>query len=111
MRKWLYKKILRKIDLSRDQLTKLLNKLNTDNICTGPFLKGEKMCPNTTALSLKLGRTFNSNTEIDRLLKQAKVSKLELVLFYLFFDVPAAFSFKLFEKTLKELKTAIRELM
>lgn len=51
-----YKKILKKLDLSTDQLHELRNTLQPKKICSGPFIQGEKMCPNTTALALKLDR-------------------------------------------------------
>jgi hypothetical protein len=49
-----YKKILIKLDLSRVQLISLQNRLQSRYICTGPFVKEQKMCPNTTALALKI---------------------------------------------------------
>lgn len=61
----IYRKMLCKLALNDKQLGQLLLQLKGNNICAGPFIKGKKMCPNTTALSIKLGRgNFLDGTEV-----------------------------------------------
>jgi hypothetical protein len=109
MLKYLYKKILRELRLSQGQLSILKNKLNTDTICAGPFIDGYKMCPNTTALSIKLNRNLNKG-DVKSLLKTNGVSDLQLKLFYIIFDTPAMISKSYFQKSLQTMQQAISEL-
>ncbi len=111
MVRFLYKRILKKIDLSQEQLAELSQKLTPENICAGPFLKDGKMCPNTTALGLKAGKNFSDTREIRTLFKQYGIGKFELAVFYLFFDIPALLSKRLFEKSLESLRAAAKQLM
>ncbi len=106
-----YKKILRKINLSSDQLEILKNRLQPMNICSGPFIKGEKMCPNTTALSLKVDEKLSDKNRVRELLNQYGISNLELILFYIVFDIPAMISDSLFEKSLVVLRNSVDEII
>ena len=106
-----YKNILRKLDLSLDQLEELKNKLQPQNICVGPFIKGEKMCPNTTALSLKLNKRVMDKSTVKRLFRSHGITNVELLVFYLLFDVPAMVSDRLFTFLLKDLQNATIELI
>lgn len=99
---YIYRKILEKLDLSKKDLQKLKNYLNERNICYGPFVKGNKMCPTTIALSIKLRtRKFKNNKIVNEKLKELGIDKLKLYLFYLTFDLPAMFSQKYFTNCLR----------
>lgn len=106
-----YKKILQKLDLSVDQLNELQNKLQAQNICAGPFIKGEKLCPNTMALSLKLNERPTDKITVRKLLNQSGITNFELIVFYLLFDLPARISNKFFNKLLENLKETVQELI
>ena len=108
----LYKRILEKLQLTPEELFKLQERLTKQNICKGPFLQGEKMCPNTTALAIKGGDGNSLNAqEVKMLLKKHGVTAYDLCSFYLLFDLPSMFSDKLFEKSLGRLKEAVDELL
>lgn len=108
----LYKHILRKLDLSVVQLEKLKGKLTTENICKGPFLSGNKMCPNTTALAIKQGvDAFQATGQVKGLLKEYRVNRVELWIFYAVFDIPALTSKNFFENALVLMRSAINELI
>ena len=106
-----YKKILKKLDFSVNQLTELKIRLVPKKICVGPFIKGEKLCPNTMALSLKLNGRPSDKHAVRKLLNQFGITNFELIIFYILFDFPAMISDKLFEKLLENLKDATQELM
>ena len=111
MAKRLYKRILKKLNLTRDQLKELQTRLITRNVSRGPFLSGDKMCPNTTALAIKRGiARFRDDREVKRLLKQYTVTPVELWVFYALFDIPAMVSERLFTRLLQDLKSAVDEL-
>ena len=99
------------MDLSVDQLEELKNKFQPQNICVGPFIKGEKMCPNTTALSLKLNKRVMDKSTVKRLFRSHGITNVELLVFYLLFDVPAMVSDRLFTFLLKDLQNATIELI
>jgi len=112
MIKWLYKRIIRKLNLSKDQLIELKSRLTKENICKGPFVQGEKNCPNTTALALKKGiDKFKKTDEVWGLMKNRGVRKIELWSFYVVFDIPAILSERFFEKALGIMKSAIDEII
>lgn len=106
-----YKKILKNLDLSRDQLRELENKLQPQNICAGPFIKGDKLCPNTVALSLKMKEQSKDKIIIRKLLNKSGITNFELIIFYLLFDLPAMISSNLLNKLLENLKEAVQELI
>lgn len=112
MIKLLYKRIIRKLNLSVNQLKELKDKLALENICKGPFVQGEKNCPNTTALAIKEGRgRFQESSEVKKLLKQRGVNNIELWTFYLLFDMPALISERFFKKALSSMRTVVNELI
>lgn len=113
MIKWIYKRIIRKIDLSEDQLRELKERLLLESICKGSWVEGEKNCPNTTALAIKEGiGKFKVNNGVKRLLlKKYGVSNVDLWVFYAIFDIPAMMSRRFFEKSLVSMKAAIDELI
>lgn len=106
-----YKKILKKLNLSRDQLKELHNELQPQNICAGPFIKDNKMCPNTIALSIKLNKKPENKVFIKKILNQSGVTSFELLIFYFLFDLPSIISGKLFNKLLGDLRGATQELI
>ena len=108
---YIYRKILERINLSKKELLKLKNKLIEENICCGPFLKNNKMCPTTTALSIKLKKKFNEKNVVRKNLKEIGVSKVMLLLFYLTFDLPSIISHKFFIQRLKEFRKLIDDLI
>ena len=108
--KYIYKKILEKVNLSKDQLAKLKRKLTEDNICHGPFVQGNKMCPTTTALSIKLKKKFKNNNKVSSKLREIGISKPLLMLFYITFDIPAMMSQGFFKRKLKDFKEFIDDL-
>lgn len=110
--KFIYKKILLQLKLTKPELRSLRAALLPDKIACGPFIKGEKMCPTTTALSIKLGhKKFSSNNEVAKLLRKAGVSKLILFAFYLSFDLPSMLSSKILERNLKQLEETVEQLI
>ncbi len=113
MIKWIYKRIIRKIDLPKNQLIELNKRLLSENICKGSWVEGEKNCPNTTALAIRedVGRFKVDSGVKQLLLKKYRVSSVELWIFYVIFDIPAMISQRFFEKSLTSMKTAIDELI
>lgn len=111
MLKALYKKILKKLGLTREELLLLKEKLSPENICKGPFIKDNKMCPNTTALAIKTNRKFANSLEILEIFKKYKISRHELWLFYLQFDIPSKISERFFKHSLENMKEGINELI
>ncbi|MBI2627189.1 MAG: hypothetical protein HYW77_03010 [Parcubacteria group bacterium] len=108
MIKQLYKKIIRKFDLSEQQLGELKGRLVPENICKGPFVQGEKNCPNTTALAIKEGvGKFTVSGGVKKLMKKYGVKSTELWLFYAVFDIPAIFFEKYFRKSLTKMRDAL----
>ena len=110
--RYIYKKLLKKINLSKVELLNLKKELREDSICYGPFVKGDKMCPTTTALSIKLkiGK-FRNNHIVRKKLKERGINKLILVLFYLTFDIPAMISYKFFKSKLRDFRKVVDELV
>lgn len=101
----LYKKILNRLKLTSEQRVELSNRLNPADVCAGPFIKGAKMCPNTTALNVKY--KFDARADknyIKNLFKQNRINQFDLWLFYLFFDLPAMFSKKFLEGKVNNFK-------
>ena len=112
MIKRLYKRVIRKFDLSVDQLRELKRRLAPENICKGPFVQGEKNCPNTTALAIKEGvDRFKMADEVKKLLAKYGVTNVELRTFYVLFDIPAMISERFFEQKLQKMKRTIDELI
>jgi len=112
MLKKLYKRIIRKLNLSVEQLKILKSRLTADNICCGAFTKDDKMCPNTNALAIKRGiERFESEQQVRVYLNNNGITNQELYPFYLLFDLPAMLSKKLFIKRLTILQHAIDELI
>jgi hypothetical protein len=111
MLKTVYKSILKKLSLSKNQLGELISALNPNSICKGPFIQGEKMCPSTTALRIKLGsEKLTNSTQVKKLLRNYGITTWDLILFYIFYDVPSLLSENLFKRCLQELKMAATEL-
>ena len=107
-----YKSLIKKFNLSKDQLRELKEKLEEQKICKGPFFEEGKMCPNTTALSIKEKRNeFESSDEVVKLLNKYGVSRIELWKFYCLFDLPAMISKNFFSKALREMRFAVDELI
>jgi len=103
--KYIYKKILEKMDLSKAELLKLKKELREENICYGPFIKRNKMCPTTTALSIKLRVSkFKDNSAVSKKLKEIGINKATLMLYYLTFDFPAMVSHKFFKRKLRDFR-------
>lgn len=112
MIKRLYKRIIRKFALSEAQLKELKTRLIPENICKGPFVQGDKNCPNTTALAIKEGMgKFTVSGKIKKLMKEYGVKRIELWAFYAAFDIPAILSENYLLKSLKEMRDAIDELI
>ena len=112
MIKALYKRILKKLNLSKDQLMVLKERLASRNICKGPFLRDGKMCPNTTALAIREGREkFQKADEVMELLKRYHIGRTELWIFYALFDIPAMVSERFFKKALKDMRNAVDDLI
>jgi|SRR3989344_1909396 len=109
--KYLYKKILKKLNLNKKELLLLKKKLKDGNICAGPFVEGRKMCPNTTALSIKLKKKFKDNNVVSKNLKKLGVSKIYLWLFYITFDIPSMLSKSFFGRKVDDLREAVGELL
>ena len=106
--KYIYKKILEKMNLSKGELLKLKKELREDNICYGPFVKGNKMCPTTTALSIKLKvDKFRNNHIVSKKLKEMGIKKTTLMLYYLTFDFPAMVSHKFFKRKLIDFREVV----
>jgi hypothetical protein len=113
MLKSLYKRILIKLDLDTFQLQELSSKLNSDQVCAGDFVEGDKMCPNTLALAIKenVGRFTNSKQAKD-LFPKYNIFQFELsVLFYILFDIPAKLSSRLHARLLSSLRESVTELI
>jgi len=98
---WTYKRILERLNLSNKELTSLKKELTTDKICAGPHIRGNKSCPVTKALNIKIGRKMSSNEEVSKNLRKFKVSRTLMILFYLVFDIPSMVSRKYLERSLK----------
>lgn len=112
MVKLLYKRIIRKLGLSGAELKELKTRLIPENICKGPFVQGDKNCPNTTALAVKRGvAKFGTSDEVKRLMKEYGVKDIELWLFYVAFDLLAMLSDGYFRKSLRNMREAIDELI
>ena len=110
--KYIYKKILEKMNLSKAELLKLKKELREDNICYGPFVKDNKMCPTTTALSIKLKvDKFRNNYIVSKKLKEIGIKKITLMLYYLTFDFPAMVSHKFFKRKLKDFREVVEFLV
>ena len=90
MLKSLYKKILVKLGLSGEELKKLFSVLDVEHICAGSFATDKKMCPNTTAISIKLNSDLRgkNNNAVRALLKEIGISNAQLTLFYILYDIP-----------------------
>ena len=110
--KYIYKKNLEKLNLTKAELLELKKELREDNICYGPFVKGNKMCPTTTALNIKLkvGK-FKDNNVVSKKLKEIGINKITLMLFYLTFDLPAMVSHKFFTRKLRDFRKVVDELI
>lgn len=75
-------------------------------------MKGEKNCPNTTALAIKEGvGKFRELNKVRELLRKYGVSSIELWTFYLVFDTPAMLSKRFFESAIRAMKSAVDELI
>jgi len=112
MIKHLYKRIIRKFGLSEMQLKELHATLVQGNICKGPFMQGEKSCPNTTALAIKEKRTvLKDSSQVRALMRKYNVLGSELWVFYIVFDLPAQLSDSYFKKALKDMRNAVNELI
>lgn len=108
----IYKKILMKMNLSKNELLILKKKLTGRNICYGPFVKDGKMCPTTTALSIKLKKVrFEKNRDVSKNLRKIGINKLYLWLFYITFDLPAMVSRKFFKNRLRDFRKVVDDLI
>ncbi len=109
--KYIYKKNLEKLNLTKAELLDLKKELRDDTICYGPFVKGNKMCPTTTALNIKLkvGK-FKDGGMVSKKLKEMGLDKTTLMLFYLTFDLPSMVSQKFFVRKLKEFRNVVEDL-
>lgn len=105
----LYKKILNRLKLGAEQKIELSDQLSPASVCAGPFIQGSKMCPNTTALSIKYNfDPKSSNKYIKKLFKQNGINPFDLWLFYIFFDLPAMISKKFLENKVNNFKKIAR---
>ena len=111
IQKWVYRKNLEKINLSKNKLLLLRQKLKKENISHGPFIQNKKMCPTTTALSIKMGKIFKENREVVKALNEIGINKPLLWLFYIFYDIPSNISTKFFEKNLSDLRAVINNFL
>ena len=109
--KWTYRKILEKIKLSKNELLLLRQKLKKENISHGSFIQDKKMCPTTTALSIKMGKRFKEGREVVKALNENGIKKPLLWSFYIFYDLPSKISTKFFEKNLSDLRTVINDFL
>ena len=105
--RWIYRKILEKINLSKNELLLLRQNLKKENISHGPFIQGIKMCPTTTALSIKMEKRFKEDREVVKALNEIGINKPLLWLFYISYDLPSNISTKFFEKNLSDLRIVI----
>lgn len=109
---FIYRKILKKIDLSRIELLRLKDKLTTSDICYGPFVLGDRVCPSTAALAIKLKPDTQLHLiDIKRVLRQHGVGTFCQVLFYITFDMPSSISARFFKKQLQKFRTVINKLV
>lgn len=109
---FIYRKILNKINLSKEDLSSLKKNLTTKNICAGPFVKEGKMCPVTTAASIKLKvERFKDKEIVRKSLLKLGVSNSYLKFYYVVFDIPAMFSKNFFRNRLKEFRKMTDDLM
>ncbi|HEY4516993.1 MAG TPA: hypothetical protein VJG64_03530 [Candidatus Paceibacterota bacterium] len=109
---FMFEEMLRKLDLSQDQLKGLRERLIPDNICKGPFLQGDKKCPITTALVIKEGPdTLKDAAQVRARLRNYGIGTVELMLFYALFDIPAIISDIFFKRSIMTMHTAIDELI
>lgn len=112
MLKRLYKRIIKKFGLTEDQLKELKSRLVEENICKGPFVQGEKNCPNTTALAIKENTgKFTVSDGVKALMTRYGVKRIELRAFYMLFDLPAMLSERYFRRSLAIMRNAVDELV
>lgn len=112
MLKELYKRNLINLGLTSEQLKELRDIFNKNQVCAGPFIVGNKKCPNTSALSLVVGKeSLLDNQNIRREFNKRGISNFDLKLFYLLYDLPAILSKKLFIRLNFKLKSAVDELI
>ncbi len=108
----IYQNNIRALDLSKKQLETLKGRLLPNKVCYGPFIKDGKMCPTTTALSIKIrDRKFRDNSEIKIILRKSGIKKINLWIFYILFDIPSMLSERFFKNALNDLKEVINELI
>ncbi len=111
MLKFLYKIILKKLGLNQQQLMALEGRLTPDRVCAGEFVQGSRLCPNTTALGLQEEIPEGANNaQVRAMLKKYRVDWVDLLMFYLLFDLPSKLSPKYFERALVSLRAAAHEL-
>ena len=109
--KYIYKKNLERLNLTKSELLKLKQELKEDRVCYGPFVKGNKMCPTTTALSIKLKVGKFNNKVVSKKLREIGISRIMLILFYLTFDVPSMISHKFFSRKLGDFRKVVEDLI
>ena len=108
MIKFFYKRIIKKLNLSRDQLEELKSKLSPDNICAGPFIFEGKMCPTTTALALKIHCSeFTDASKVRAQFRSFGINRADLLFLYIVFDFPSMFSERFFRYSLEQMKYAV----
>jgi hypothetical protein len=107
MLNWLYRRILKKLALKKDELINLQNRITPEQICAIKFVDGNKACPNTTALKVKLQQPLNDKALIKQKFQDHKIGNLELWAFMFLYDIPAMFSNKQKVKKLAVLRKAI----
>ena len=111
MIKFFYKRIIAKLNLSREQLLMLKNKLIPESICSGPFFTEQKMCPTTTGLALKLNvPKLDDKAEIYAQFRSFGARKIDFYLLYIVFDLPSLFSDRFFKYSLDQMKKAVDEI-
>lgn len=111
MVKFIYKRILKKLSLSREELIILRKNLISGKVCAGPFIDGDLMCPNTLALSIKIKGDNINIAGIRKEFHDLGVTWIELGIFYLVYDIPAMISRIYANESLFFLKKAVDELL
>jgi hypothetical protein len=108
----LYRTILRKLELSQEQLGDVKKLFAQDKICHGPFVKGDKRCPNTSALAQKENIDNDmSSGDIRRIFKKYDIVRKDLWMFYFLYDIPAMLSNKWASILNKKLEKVIKSMI
>ena len=107
-----YKKIISRLKLSSHQLAQLEQKLQPTFTSRRPFVHGQRFCPISQALSVKVSRSFNEKEEplLHKLIDHYGISKLRMIQFYCLYTPLSSFFSSYYELALRELRAEIQNL-